>query len=160
MWVYWPISKQINNTILQFSKIDYYKPSNWNADIQLTSISKFNPNIYIDERQNIRNFFNPNSKSNSFSEHFNTKSHNLVVNFFILTIDTPTYLSNQTNLPRPPNKIFFLTNIPLKVTAPYLRCRQTKNKPTRTVHGHIFHTLYYYYWVNFKQKLIVLARTT
>jgi hypothetical protein len=91
-----------------------------------------------------RNFFNPNSKSNSFSKQFNKKSHNLVVNFFILTIDTPTYLSNQTNLPRPPNKIFFLTNIPLKVTAPYLRCRQTKNKPTRTVHGHIFHTLYYY----------------
>ena len=107
MWVYWPISKQINNTILQFSKIDYYKPSNWNADIQLTSISKFNPNIYIDERQNIRNFFNPNSKSNSFSKQFNKKSHNLVVNFFILTIDTPTYLSNQTNLPRLPNKIFF-----------------------------------------------------
>ena len=96
-------------------------------------------------------FFQPqNSKSNSFSEHFNTKSHNLVVNFFILTIDTPTYLSNQTNLPRPPNKIFFLPNIPLKVTAPYLRCRQTKNSPTRTVHGHIFHTLYYYWCLRFK----------
>jgi len=55
-----------------------------------------------------RNLFQPKTpKSNSFSEHFNTKSHNLVVNFFILTIDTPTYLSNQTNLPRPPNKIFF-----------------------------------------------------
>ena len=91
-------------------------------------------------------FFNPNSKSNSFSKQFNKKSHNLVVNFFILTIDTPTHLSNQTNLPRPPNKIFFLTNIPLKVTAPYLRCRLTKNSPTRTVHGHIFHTLYYY-WI-------------
>ena len=79
-----------------------------------------------------RNLFQPKTpKSNSFSEHFNTKSHNLVVNFFILTIDTPTYLSNQTNLPRPPNKIFFLPNIPLKVTAPYLRCRQTKNTPNQ-----------------------------
>ena len=52
-------------------------------------------------------FFNPNSKSNSFSKQFNKKSHNLVVNFFNLSIDTPTYLSNQTNLPRPLYKIFF-----------------------------------------------------
>ncbi len=48
------------------------------------------------------NFFQPKTpKSNSFSEHFFTKSHNLAVNFFNLSIDTPTYQSNQTNLPRP-----------------------------------------------------------
>ncbi len=92
-----------------------------------------------------RNLFQPKTpKSNLFSEHFFIKSHNLVVNFFNPSIDTPTYPSNQTNLPRPPYKINFLPNIPLKVTAPYLRCRQTKNLPNRTVHGHIFHTLYYY----------------
>ena len=42
-------------------------------------------------------FFNPNSKSNSFSEHFNTKSHNLVVNFF-----NPYH--RHTHLPIKPNK--------------------------------------------------------